>query len=115
MSNSGSGSNTELEVIVGCKVVFKYGKSRKVGIVVGHDGSYEGSRPWKVYFSVRSGSSQWTFNNASHLKVLDYFDSAESVKVALQELASEKVALSEWGRLLVQFRCSQELLEGNSD
>ena len=111
MSSSGSG----LEVVVGCKVVFKYGKSRKVGIVVGHDGSYEGSRPWKVYFSVRSGSSQWTFNNASHLKVLDYFDSAESVKVALQELASEKVALSEWGRLLVQFRCSQELLEGNSD
>ena len=108
-------SNTALEVIVGCKVVFKYGKSRKVGIVVGHDGSYEGSRPWKVYFSVRSGSSQWTFKNASHLKVLDYFDSAKSAKIALQELASEKVALSEWGRLCVQFSSNQELLEGNSD
>ena len=111
-------SNSGLEVVVGCKVVFKYGKSRKVGIVVGHDGSYEGSRPWKVYFSGVTGaedSHKWFFKNASNLKVLDYFDSAESVKVALQELASEKVALSEWGRLLVQFRCSQELLEGNSD
>ena len=114
MSSSGSG----LEVIVGCKVVFKYGKSRKVGIVVGHDGSYEGSRPWKVYFSGETGaeeSHKWSFKNASNLQVLDYFDSAEDTKVALQELASEKVALSEWGRLCAQFSSPQEVLEGNSD
>ena len=104
-----------LEVVVGCKVVFKYGKARKVGIVVGHDGSYEGSRPWKVYFSRVGGGSQWTFKNASDLKVLDYFDSAESAKVALQEVASEEVALSEWDRLYAQFSSNQELLEGNSD
>ena len=108
-------SSSGLEVIVGCKVVFKYGKSRKVGIVVGHDGSYEGSRPWKVYYSSVGGGSQWTFKNTFDLKVLDYFDSAESAKVALQELASEKVALSEWDRLYAQFNSNQELLEGNSD
>ena len=112
MSSSGSG----LEVIVGCKVVFKYGKSRKVGIVVGHDGSYEGSRPWKVYFNKSSSggeSHNWTFKNASDIKVLDYFDSAEDTKVALQGIASEKVALSEWDRLCVQFSSNQELLEDN--
>ena len=108
-------SSSGLEVVVGCKVVFKYGKSRKVGIVVGHDGSYEGSRPCKVYYSSTGGGSQWSFKNASNLKVLDYFDSAESAKVALQELASEKVALSEWDRLYAQFSSNQELLEGNSD
>ena len=111
-------SSSGLEVVVGCKVVFKYGKSCKVGIVVGHDGSYEGSRPWKVYFSGEAGaedSHKWSFKNASNLKVLDYFDSAESAKVALQELASEKVALSEWDRLHTQFSSNQELLEGNSD
>ena len=114
MSNS---TTHPLEVIVGCKVAFKYGRTRKVGIVVGHDGSYEGSRPWKVYFSgVSSGagdSYKWSFRNASDLKVLDYFDSAESAKVALQELASEKVALSEWDRLCEQFSSNQELLEDN--
>ena len=114
-----SSSTTQpLEVIVGCKVAFKYGKSRKVGIVVGHDGSYEGSRPWKVYFSGVTGaedSHKWTFKNASELKVLDYFDSAEGVKLALQEVASEKVAISEWDRLYAQFSSPQEVLEGNSD
>lgn len=120
MSNSGSGSNTTLEVIVGCKVAFKYGRTRKVGIVVGHDGSYEGSRPWKVYFSGVTGaggegSYKWSFRNASDLKVLDYFDSAESTKAALQELASEKVAISEWDRLYAQFSSPQKILEGNSD
>ena len=111
-------SSSGLEVVVGCKVVFKYGKSHKVGIVVGHDGSYEGSRPWKVYFSGETGaeeSHKWSFKNASNLKVLDYFDSAEGVKAALQELASEKVALHEWDRLYAQFNSNQELLEGNSD
>ena len=109
-------SSSGLEVVVGCKVVFKYGKSCKVGIVVGHDGSYEGSRPWKVYYSsVGGGDARWTFKNASDLKVLDYFDSAESAKVALQEVASEEVALSEWDRLHTQFSSNQELLEGNSD
>lgn len=105
-----------LEVIVGCKVAFKYGRTRKVGIVVGHDGSYEGSRPWKVYFSEVTGagdSYKWSFRNASDLKVLDYFDSAESARAALQELASEKVAISEWDRLYAQFSSNQELLEDN--
>ena len=83
--------------------------------MVGHDGSYEGSCPWKVYYSSTGGGSQWTFKNASNLKVLDYFDSAESAKVALQELASEKVAIYEWDRLHTQFSSNQELLEGNSD
>ena len=110
-----SSSGGALEVIVGCKVVFKYGRSRKVGIVVGHDGSYEGSRPWKVYFSSGSGSSKWTFKNASTLKVLDYFDSAEATRLALQEVASAKVAFSEWDRLHAQFGSPQEVLEGNSD
>ena len=87
----------------------------EVGIVVGHDGSYEGSRPWKVYYSSAGGGSQWTFKNASDLKVLNHFDSAESAKVALQELASEKVAISEWDRLYAQFSSTQEVLEGNSD
>ena len=111
-------SSSGLEVVVGCKVVFKYGKSRKVGIVVGHDGSYEGSRPWKVYFSGGNGaedSHKWSFKNASDLKVLDHFDSAESAKIALQELASEKEALSEWDRLHTQFSSPQEVLEGNND
>lgn len=112
-------SSSGLEVIVGCKVVFKYGKSRKVGIVVGHDGSYEGSRPWKVYYSGDGSDgdadARWTFKNASTLKVLGYFDSAEATRVSLQELASEKVALSEWGRLHTQFSSNQEVLEGNSD
>lgn len=111
-------SSSGLEVIVGCKVAFKHGRTRKVGIVVGHDGSYEGSRPWKVYFSGVTGgedSHKWTFKNASELKVLDYFDSAECVKAALQEVASEKVALSEWDRLYAQFSSPQEVLEGNSD
>lgn len=115
---SSSTTQPPLEVIVGCKVAFKYGKSRKVGIVVGHDGSYEGSRPWKVYFSGATGagdSYKWSFRNASDLKVLDYFDGAEDVKAALQELASEKVALSEWDRLYAQFSSPQEILEGNSD
>lgn len=108
-------SSSGLEVIVGCKVAFKHGRTRKVGIVVGHDGSYEGSRPWKVYFSGVTGaedSYKWSFKNASNLKVLDHFDSAESVKVALQEVASEKVALSEWDRLYAQFSSNQEFLEG---
>lgn len=112
-------TDSGLEVIVGCKVVFKYGKSRKVGIVVGHDGSYEGSRPWKVYYSGDgsdgAADARWTFKNASTLKVLDYFDSAEETRVALQEVASAKVAFSEWDRLYAQFSSSQELLEGNSD
>ena len=111
-------SSSGLEVIVGCKVAFKYGKSRKVGIVVGHDGSYEGSRPWKVYFSRSASGGEpigWAFKNASDLKVLDYFDGAEDVKAALQELASEKVAISEWDRLYAQFSSPQEILEGNSD
>lgn len=111
-------TDSGLEVVVGCKVVFKYGKSRKVGIVVGHDGSYEGSRPWKVYFSGEAGaedSHKWSFKNASDLKVLDYFDSAESAKVALQELASEKVALHEWDRLCVQFNSNQDFLEDSGD
>lgn len=116
MSSSSSGSNT-LEVIVGCKVVFRHGRARHVGIVVGHDGSYEGSRPWKVYYSSSGGGggSQWTFKNASDLKVLDYFDSAEAARVALQEVASAKVAFSEWDRLYAQFSSNQEALEGNSD
>lgn len=112
---SGS-SGSALEVIVGCKVVFKYGKSRKVGVVVGHDGSYEGSRPWKVYFSEVTGaedSYKWTFRNASDLKVLGYFDSAEAARLALQEVASAKVAFSEWDRLYAQFNSNQELLEDN--
>lgn len=111
-----SSSSTPLEVIVGCKVVFKYGRTRKVGIVVGHDGSYEGSRPWKVYYSSGGGGgSQWAFKNASDLKVLDYFDSAEDTRVALQEVASAKVAFCEWDRLYAQFSSNQEALEGNSD
>lgn len=111
-----SSSTTQpLEVIVGCKVAFKHGRARNVGIVVGHDGSYEGSRPWKVYFSRSSGVGQWAFKNASDLKVLDYFDSAKDVKAALQELASEKVAISEWDRLYAQFSSPQKILEGNSD
>jgi len=112
-------SNSGLEVVVGCKVVLKHGRTRKVGIVVGHDGSYEGSRPWKVYYSRPPANGGdpvgWTFKNASDLKVLDYFDSAKSAKVALQEVASEKEALSEWDRLCVQFNSNQDLLEGNSD
>lgn len=111
-------SNSGLEVVVGCKVVFKYGKSRKIGIVVGHDGSYEGSRPWKVYFSGETGaedSHKWSFKNASDLKVLDYFDSAKGAKMALQEMASEGVANYEWDRLYAQFSSPQEVLEGNSD
>lgn len=115
MSSSGGGT---LEVIVGCKVVFKYGRSRKVGIVVGHDGSYEGSRPWKVYYSGASSHGEpigWTFKNASNLKVLDYFDSAEATREALQEVASAKVAFSEWGRLHAQFSSPQGVLEGSSD
>lgn len=107
-------SNSGLEVIVGCKVAFKHGRTRNVGIVVGHDGSYEGSRPWKVYFSRSASGGEpigWAFKNASDLKVLDYFDSAESAKVALQEVSSEKVAISEWDRLCVQFNSNQELLE----
>lgn len=118
---SSSTTQPPLEVIVGCKVVFKYGRTRKVGIVVGHDGSYEGSRPWKVYFSKVAagtgggGSYIWSFKNASDLKVLDYFDGAEDVKAALQELASEKVAISEGDRLYAQFSSPQEILEGNSD
>lgn len=115
---SSSTTQPPLEVIVGCKVAFKYGRTRKVGIVVGHDGSYEGSRPWKVYFSGVTGagdSHKWSFKNASDLKVLDYFDSAECVKAALQEVASEKVAISEWDRLYAQFSSPQEILEGNSD
>ena len=113
-----SGSDSALEVIVGCKVVFKYGRSRKVGIVVGHDGSYEGSRPWKVYYSGASSHGEpvgWTFRNASDLKVLDYFDSAEATRLALQEVASAKAASSEWDRLHAQFSSPQEVLEGNSD
>ena len=110
-----SSSVSALEVIVGCKVVFKYGRSRRVGIVVGHDGSYEGSRPWKVCYSGNDGGSHWTFRNASELKVLDYFDSAESTREALQEVASAKVALSEWARLHAQFSSPQGVLEGNSD
>lgn len=113
-----SSSATPLEVIVGCKVAFKHGRTRNVGIVVGHDGSYEGSRPWKVYFSGLAGagdSHKWSFKNASDLKVLDYFDSAESAKVALQEVSSEKAAISEWDRLYAQFSSPQEILEGNSD
>lgn len=112
---SGSGSGGTLEVIVGCKVVFKYGRSHKVGIVVGHDGSYEGSRPWKVYYSGSDGGSHWTFRNASNLKVLDYFDSAEATRLALQEVASAKVAFSEWDRLHAQFGSKQEVLEGSDD
>lgn len=111
-----SSATQPLEVIVGCKVAFKHGRTRNVGIVVGHDGSYEGSRPWKVYFSGVSGaedSHKWSFKNASDLKVLDYFDSAESAKVALQEVSSEKVAISEWARLCAQFNSNQELLEDN--
>lgn len=111
-------SSSGLEVIVGCKVAFKHGRTRKVGIVVGHDGSYEGSRPWKVFYSGAVSYGEpvgWTFRNASDLKVLDYFDSAEGVKVALQELASEKVAISEGDRLCAQFSSPQKILEGNSD
>lgn len=111
-----SSATQPLEVIVGCKVVFKHGRTRKVGIVVGHDGSYEGCRPWKVYFSGVAGaedSHKWSFKNASDLKVLDYFDSAEGVKAALQEVASEKVAISEWDRMYAQFNSNQELLEDN--
>ena len=110
-----SSSVSALEVIVGCKVVFKYGRSRRVGIVVGHDGSYESSRPWKVYYSGNDGGSHWTFRNASELKVLDYFDSAESTREALQEVATAKVAFSEWDRLHAQFSSPQGVLEGNSD
>lgn len=112
-----SSSVSALEVIVGCKVVFKYGRSRKVGIVVGHDGSYEGSRPWKVYYSGNGsdGGCHWNFRNASDLKVLDYFDSAEAARLALQEVASAKVAFSEWDRLHAQFGSNQEVLEGNGD
>lgn len=112
---SGGSGGGALEVIVGCKVVFKYGRSRRVGIVVGHDGSYEGSRPWKVYYSGNDGGSHWTFRNASDLKVLGYFDSAEAAREALQEVASAKVAFSEWGRLHAQFSSPQEVLEGNND
>lgn len=115
---SSSTTQPPLEVIVGCKVAFKHGRTRNVGIVVGHDGSYEGSRPWKVYFSGVTGagdSYKWSFRNASDLKVLDYFDSAEGVKAALHELASEKVSISEWDRLYAQFSSPQKIFEGNSD
>ena len=82
-------------VRVGSKVLCNYevrhhfeGVLEPVGIVVGHDGSTIEDKPWVVLtrFLV-TGDYDYNYFCEEDLKVLDYFDSAEGLLVAIEDVA----------------------------
>lgn len=82
-------------VRVGSKVLCNYegrrhfkGILEPVGLVIGHDGSTIESRPWIVLTrSVITDDYDYNYFCEDELKVLDYYDTAEGLWVAIEDVA----------------------------
>ena len=92
---SGTWCKGDEPVRVGCKVLCNYESRRHfegilepVGLVIGHDGSSPENKPWIVLTrSVITGDCDYNFFCEEDLKVLDYYDSAEGLWVAIEDVA----------------------------
>ena len=95
MSNSVVWSKGDEPVRVGSKVLCNYevrrhfnGILEPVGIVIGHDGSSPENKPWIVLTkSLITGDYDYNYFCEDDLKVLDYYDSAEGLWVAIEDIA----------------------------
>lgn len=82
-------------VRVGSKVLCNYegredfkGKLEPVGVVIHHDGSASGHRPWVVLVKLTSGvGCDYNYFVEDELKVLDNYDSVEGLLLAIEGIA----------------------------
>lgn len=81
-------------VRVGSKVLCNYegredfeGKLEPVGVVVHHDGSSSGCRPWVVLVKRTSGvGCDYNYFVEDELKVLDNYDSVEGLLLVIEDI-----------------------------